>query len=222
MNLRLKIITIILVIIAVIIGFFRFMPQKTTKNPQRNYFMGVDGDPRMRVCNSALDAPDVNQVMVKSLKINGPLQLNDKDKAIYRISVFQTNGEKAVSIEFKTPKTGAPGIVNVGTFNKGVTQFESQDLIYEQALALIGAFQAAQIWGKSKPTFLPKKIVGPAISVIEINAPKEKRCVTTRYDDERIAELLREFAKRVSSVVTKTDISSFAPPKTEMFGKEVK
>lgn len=222
MNLRLKIITIILVVIAAIIGFFRFIPQKTNNNPERNYFMGVDGDPRMRVCQSAIDAPDVNQIMVKALKINGPLILSDKDKAIYRISVFHTNGENAVSIEFKTPKTGAPGIVNIAAFNKGIAQFETQNLIYEQALALIGAFQAAQIWGKSKPTFLPKKIIGPAIAVIEINAPKEKRCVTTRYDDERIAELLREFAKKTSSVAKKIDVSPFAPPKPEMFGKEVK
>lgn len=221
MNLRLKIFTGILVLVAALVAFLKFMPHDNSK-PSRNYFMGVDGDPRMRVCNAPSDAHGIDKTIVNAMKIGAPLQIDPKNKANYRISVFRADNQRAVSIEFKTPKIGPAGIVNVTVFDKGNIKSESQNLIFDQAMSLINAFKSARIWGKPQPTFLPKDIKGPASAIVEINAPNEKRCIVTRYDDEHIASLLREFGKRTSSVLKSTDISGFAPPEPEIFGKKVK
>ena len=216
MNLRLKIITGILLAIAAIIGVLRFMPHKAGNG--RVYFMGVDGDPRMKACNSVKDAENATQPVIDALKIGAPLSIGAQNSADYRVSVFHANGGKAISIHLATPKKGVPAIADVGVYENGVAKFETQNLIYEQANALINSFEAAKIWGPMKTTFEPRKNTGPASVVIEIQAPSSKRCITTRYDDERVTGLLNEFANRIRSVVTQVDISGFEAPK-KTFGK---
>lgn len=216
MTLRLKIITGILVAIAAIIALIRFMPHKAGDG--RAYFLGVDGDPRMKACNSVKDAENATQPVIDALKIGAPLTIGAQNSADYRVSVFHAGGGKAISIHLATPKKGVPAIADVGVYENGIAKFETQNLIYEQAKALINSFEAAKIWGPLKTTFEPRKNTGPASVVIEIQAPNSKRCITTRYDDERVTGLLNEFANRIKSVVKEVDISGFEAPK-KTFGK---
>jgi hypothetical protein len=219
MGLRLKIITAILLILAAIVALLRFMPQKAGDG--RTYFQGVDGDPRMRACTLPKDAENASSIAISALKLDIPLATNPNDSANYRVSVFHANNGKAISILLRTPKKDIPAIAQIGVFENGVAKFETKNLILEQATSLINSFEAAKIWGPMKTTFEPRKNTGPASVVIEINAPNQKRCLTTRYDDERVRGLLHEFTNRISSVVKDVDIGGFSPPQEKMFGKAV-
>ncbi len=219
MNLRLKIVTAILVVLAIGVAAWRFMP-KTNLAPDREYFLGVDGDPRMRVCNSPAESENATPEAIKALKLETALVANAKDKANYRISVFQAGG-KAMTISFETPKTGPAGIANIGVFENGIAKFETRELNYEQSVDILNAMKNANIWGNSQRTFMPKKFKAPVSAVIEIQAPGQQRCVTTRYDDERVRPILATFKFRVSSVLKDLNIEGFAPPKEKILGKEV-
>ncbi len=220
MNLRFKIITAILVTILVGVTAWRFLP-KPNLGPQRDYFMGVDGDPRMRVCESAKGAENATPEAVSALKIDAPLQINPNDKANYRVSVFYIGG-KAMSIEFSTPKAAnKAGFAKIGVYENGVAKFEEHELNYEQSVDILNTLKDANIWGELKRTFEPRKIKAPATAVIEIQAPTQKRCVATRYDDERVRPILAVYKFRVASVLKNINIEGFAPPKEKILGKEV-
>lgn len=219
MNLRFRIITAILVVLAIGVAAWRFMP-KTNLSPDREYFLGVDGDPRMRVCNSPAEAENATPEAVKALNIGAGLQPNPNDKANYRISVFQAGG-KAFTIEFATPKKGPAGIAKTGVYENGTAQFETHELNYEQSVDILETMKKANIWGNSQRTFEPRKIKGPASAVIEVQAPSQQRCVATRYDDERVRPILAVFKYRVSSVLKDVNLEGFAPPKEKILGKEV-
>lgn len=217
MNLKWKIFTAILVLLVVIIAILKFFP---VADKGANMFMGVDGDPRMKLCTSPLEGSYAEPEIMKALAVSAPLSLGDKDKAIYRVSVLRPIDQKSISITFNTPNTKTAGHVKVGVFEKNDAKFEESDLTYEQAASLVNSFEDAKIWGKPKPTLLPKDIAIPAEAIIEIAAPKLTKCVITRYDDERIRELLADFDYRIPSVLKNISMDGFTPPGEKMFGKK--
>jgi hypothetical protein len=60
------------------------------------------------------------------------------------------------------------------------------------------AFEDAKIWGDLKRTIETLARAGQATAVIEVRAPKRERCISTRYDDERVRPLLAVFARKLS------------------------
>lgn len=219
MNLRFRIITALLIVLAIGVAAWRFMP-KPKAGSERAYFLGVDGDPRMRVCNSPKDAENATPDALKALKLDAPLVANANDKANYRASVFFATG-KAISIEFATPIKGPAGYAKIGVFENDNVKFETRDLTFEQSKDILDKLIAANIWGPLQKTFEPIKIKTPATAIIEIQAPNQKRCVATRYDDERVRGILGVLEYRVSSVLKEIDIAGFSPPKEKILGKEV-
>lgn len=217
MNLKWKIFTAILVVLVAVVAVLKFVP---IRGKEANMFMGVDGDPRMKLCTSPTEGAYAKPELLKALEISGPLSLSDKDKAIYRIMVLRPIDQKSISITFNTPNTKTAGHVKVGVFEKNAAKFEESDLKYEQAASLVNSFEDAKIWGKPKPTLLAKEIAIPAEAIIEIAAPKLNKCVITRYDDERIRELMADFDYRIPSVLKNISMDGFAPPGEKMFGKK--
>lgn len=218
-----KIFTALLLIVAIGFAAMRFWPQKAgqvaAKSAPANIIMAIDGDPRLRVCQSASDAELASPKVVNALNIATPLALTEENKAIYRVSVLRENGD-SFAVTFSTPDSSIPGKVLVVKNSASGTQTERQNLIYEQAVALVDAFEKAKIWGAERPTIKPNKVTAPASAVIEIAAPDINKCVTTRYDDEHIEGLMAEFMHRVPSVLTKVSLDGFAAPKQEILGQQ--
>ena len=80
------------------------------------------------------------------------------------------------------------------------------------AATLIFAFKDARIWDAVKPTIETLKRTGDASSVIEIRAPSVDRCVTTRYDDERVRPLLATFVRKIGPLVEPVSIAALQAP----------
>lgn len=223
MNLRYKIFTAILVAIVVIVAGFKFLaPKDTVRKINPKIMMAVGGDPRMLICTGPKDGLNADAAALAALEISEPLILSDKDKAVYRVSILRKAGAQSQTITFSTPKSGPPGKVKVGVYSGiqgAAAQFEEADLTFIQSDELVDSFINASIWGEEQPTFRPKNNPSNVSAVIEVMAPKAKRCVATRYDDEHIRPLLREFMQKVPSVLTKVSLEGFAPKEQEIFGK---
>ena len=71
----------------------------------------------------------------------------------------------------------------------------SGSLDVTDAATLVYAFEDAKIWGELKRTIETLARAGQATAVIEVRAPQRERCISTRYDDERVRPLLAVFAK---------------------------
>lgn len=174
-------------------------------------FMGVGGDPRMRLCdgpaNGELAQPDV----LAKLGISAPLVKADDDKAAYRISILRRLGQESLSLTFVTPKTGA-GKVSVTRWANGALTTGETLLEVPDAAVLIYAFKDAKIWDDVKPTMETLARAGDASAVIEVRAPNVTRCVTTRYDDERIRPLLATFVRKIGPQIAPLDLSALKAP----------
>lgn len=174
-------------------------------------FMGVGGDPRMRLCdgpaNGELAQPDV----LAKLNIATPLVKADADKAAYRISVLRRLGQESLTVTFLTPQAGA-GKVTVARWAGGTLTTGSADLDVTDAATLIFAFKDAKIWDAVKPTIETLARAGDASAVIEVRAPGIERCVTTRYDDERVRPLLAQFVRKVGPLVAPVSLSGLQAP----------
>lgn len=212
---RWLIFTGLLVLCAAVVGISKFIPAK--ENP--NMFMGINGDPRMRLCASPNDTVISNTNVTKALNISAPLALPKGDSAIYRVAILRPENQKSFAITFNTPESKIAGQVKIAQLDKGKTTFEESDITYDQAASLVNSFKDAKIWGKAKPTLKPKNATIPAEAIVEVVTPKLSRCIITRYDDENIRELISDFEYRMSSVVKKISLDGFLPPGEKMFGK---
>jgi hypothetical protein len=174
-------------------------------------FMGVGGDPRMRLCDSPANAELAQPDVLAKLNIATPLVKSATDKAAYRVSVLRPLGQESLSVTFVTPQSGA-GKVTVARWSNGALSEAKADLDVTDAATLIFAFKDAKIWDAVKPTVETLRRFGDASSVIEIQAPGINRCVTTRYDDERVRPLLATFVRKVGPLVMPVDISALQAP----------
>jgi hypothetical protein len=181
-------------------------------------FMGVGGDPRMRLCDSPVNAELAQPDILGQLKIATPLVKGDNDKAAYRVSVLRPLGQESVSVTMITPKTGA-SIVKVARWSGGTLTQANANLDLPAAATLIFAFKEAKIWDAVKPTIETLKRAGPASSVIEIRAPGADRCVTTRYDDERVRPLLAAFVRKIGPLIEPVSIAALQAPDASFIPK---
>jgi hypothetical protein len=175
-------------------------------------FMGVGGDPRMRLCDTPANAELAQPDVLAKLGINTALVKRDTDKAAYRVSVLRRLGQESLSVTMTTPKVGA-GKVTVARWSGGALTQASATLDVPTAATIIFAFKDAKIWDAVKPTIETLARAGEASSVIEVRAPGADRCVTTRYDDERVRPLLAAFVRKIGPLVPPVSIAALQAPK---------
>lgn len=226
MNLRNKIFTGILVVLLLAILGYRFlMPKDAIRKVNPDIIMAVGGDPRMLLCKGPKDGLNAEPSALAALGLETPLELKDKDKAIYRVSILRKTGN-SYFITFSTPKQGPAGIFVAGKYGT-IAGADAKTIIstekptsFQNAKDLVELFKNSPIWGDEKPTMRPKRNTSEASAVIEIKTPSINRCIATRYDDEKIRPLIREFMLRVPALVTEFSVDDFAPKEDEIFGKE--
>jgi hypothetical protein len=181
------------------------------KPDNKGMFMGVGGDPRMRLCDSPANGELAQPDILAKLGIATPLVKAASDKAAYRVSVLRPVGQESLSVTLTTPNAGA-GKATVSRWANGALTTAKADLDVTDAAALITAFRDARIWDAVKPTIETLARSGPASSVIEIRAPGHDRCVTTRYDDERVRPLLATFVRKVGPQVAPLPLDALQAP----------
>jgi hypothetical protein len=181
------------------------------KPDNKGMFMGVGGDPRMRLCDGPANGELAQPEILTKMGIATPLVKAASDKAAYRVSVLRPLGQESISVTMVTPSAGA-GKVTVVRWNEGALSNASTDLDVTDAATLIFAFKDAKIWDAVKPTIETLARAGPATSVIEVRAPGHDRCVTTRYDDERVRPLLATFVRKVGPQVAPISLSGLQAP----------
>lgn len=181
------------------------------KPDNKGMFMGVGGDPRMRLCDGPANAELAQPDILAKLEIGTPLVKGATDKAAYRVSVLRPLGQESLSVTMVTPSTGA-GKVSVARWSEGALTKATTNLDVTDAATLIFAFKDAKIWDAVKPTIETLARAGPATSVIEVRAPGHDRCVTTRYDDERVRSLLATFVRKVGPQVAPLPLQGLQAP----------
>lgn len=226
MNLRTKLFTGILITILIAIVAYRFLAPKdlgAKLNP--DLIMAVGGDPRMLLCDGPKDGLNADSAALAALGLAEPLKLSEKDKAVYRVSILRKTGN-SYFITFATPKNGPAGNIIAGRYNASAVNGSNASIAsarpigFAQAQDLVTIFKNSPIWGDEKPTMKAKRNTSEASAVIEIKTPNINRCVATRYDDEKIRPLIREFMKSVPVLITEFSLDDFSPKEDELFGKE--
>jgi hypothetical protein len=196
--------------VALVLGVAIFLTGQMKPDDSKT-FMGVGGDPRMRLCDSPANGELANMDVLTKMNIASPLVQADTDKAAYRVSVLRPAGQESLSITMVTPKTTA-GKVTVTRWSGTEIATASADLDVPDAATLIFAFKDAKIWDDVKPTIETLARSGLATSVIEVRAPGLDRCVTTRFDDERVRPLLDVFVTRVGPLVSGVPLAGLQAP----------
>jgi hypothetical protein len=181
------------------------------KPDTKNMFMGVGGDPRMRLCDGPANAELAQPDILAKLNIVAPLVKSEDDKAAYRVSVLRPLGQESLSVTLVTPKQG-DGSVSIARWSSGRLTTATADLTVTTAATLIFAFKDARIWDEVKPTIETLRRSGDASAVIEVRAPGVDRCVTTRYDDERVVPLLTTFVRKIEPLVAPMSLAALQAP----------
>jgi hypothetical protein len=197
---------------ALLLGIGIFFAEQKMKPDNSKVFMGVGGDPRMRLCDSPANGELAQPDVLAKLGIATPLVKSEADKAAYRISILRRLGQESLSVTFVTPKSGA-GKVSVARWSGGALTQATADLSIPKAATLVYAFKDAKIWDGVKPTMETLARAGEASAVIEVQAPNVSRCVTTRYDDERVRPLLAAFVDEIGPSVAPLSIDAMQAPK---------
>lgn len=187
---------LIMLAIAAALGLTIYLVGKAEPE-QKALFLGVDGDPRMRLCDSPVNGELADPAVLKAMGIDSPFAKAAGDKAAYRVSVLRPASQESLSITFSTPEAEPGRYTMVRWDGKAVTR-ASGSLDVTDAATLVYAFEDAKIWGELKRTIETLARAGQATAVIEVRAPKRDRCISTRYDDERVRPLLAVFAKKLS------------------------
>jgi hypothetical protein len=186
------------------------------KPDNEGMFMGVGGDPRMRLCDSPANGELAQPDVLAKLGIAAPLVKSDADQAAYRVSVLRPLGQESLSVTFLTPKQGLSKVKVVRWANGALSQGDAT-MDAPTAATLIFAFKQARIWDDVKPTIETLARTGAASAVIEVRAPSIERCVTTRYDDERVVGLLATFVRKVGPLVEPVSVSGLQAPEIGFF-----
>jgi hypothetical protein len=190
------------------------------KPDNKGLVMGIGGDPRMRLCESPVNGELAQPDVLAKLGIGSALVRGPTDKAAYRVSVLRPLGQESLSITVITPQKGI-GKATVMRWSDGALTQAKADLDMTVSSSLFLAFEKAQIWQEPKPTIETLARTGDASSVIEVQAPNVSRCVTTRYDDERVKPLLAIFVAKVGPLIAPLDIGALVAPELS-FNKAVK
>jgi hypothetical protein len=196
--------------IALVLGVIIFLVGQQKPDDSKLY-MGVDGDPRMRLCDTPAQAALADPAILAALGIENALVQQPGDKARYRLAVLRPAGQESVAITFYTPDGGG-GVVEIARVTNGQVSQTRGKLEVPAAATLVYALQDAGIWGDLKPTIESIRNVGEASAVVEVRAPKYNRCVTTRYDDERVRPLLAVFKRKIEDSVEGASLAAIVAP----------
>lgn len=186
---------LIMLAIAAVLGLTIYLVGKAEPE-QKALFLGVDGDPRMRLCDSPVNGELADLAVLKAMGIDTPFAKAAGDKAAYRLSVLRPASQESISITFSTPEA-EPGRYTMVRWDGKAVSRASGSLDVTDAATFVYAFEDAKIWGELKRTIETLARAGQATAVIEVRAPNRERCISTRFDDERVRPLLAVFAKKL-------------------------
>jgi hypothetical protein len=195
----------------ILLGAGGFALSRMKPDPDRQVFLGVDGDPRMRLCDGPANAKLASPPVIAALGLQAPLVKAEGLTAAYRLSVIRPAGQQSLSVSFVTPESGDSRL-RLTVSDGGPATTRDVPMNFARAADLVYALEAAGIWGKMQPTIETLVRAGEASAVIEVRAPKHDRCVTTRYDDERVRPLFAAFAKRIAEADPAIDASGLVAP----------
>lgn len=181
------------------------------KPTEKGLFLGVDGDPRMRLCDGPANGELADPAVLRTMGIDAPFAKPAGDRAAYRVSVLRPAGQESVSITFRTVRE-VPGRYDIVRWDGQKLSRASGTLDTTDAATLVYAIEDAKIWGELKKTIETLARAGDATAVIEVRAPKHDRCVTTRYDDERVRPLLAVFEKKIGQLPGSLPLTGLVAP----------
>lgn len=176
----------------------------------------LDGDPRMKLCSDgASGVPFATPALLSQLGVQAPLAREAANSAQYRVTVLRPAGQTSVSVRFWTPRD-SPARAEVRTLTGGDPAAPGSaafEVDFQPASRLVQSFEDARIWGTPIPIPVPvQPISGPGTAVVEIEAGDISRCITTRYDDERVLPLLRAFDTELTGYVRELPLAAIVPP----------
>jgi hypothetical protein len=173
----------------------------------------LDGDPRMKVCvDGASGVPFATPELLGELGAAARLARDAGNSAQYRVTVLRPTGEPSVSVRFWTPQN-QPARADVRVFAAGSAASREFEVDFQPASRLVQSFEDARIWGSPINIPVPiRQVTGPGTAVVEIEAGTISRCITTRYDDERILPLLRAFNAELTGYVRDLPLDALVPP----------
>lgn len=173
------------------------------------------GDPRMKLCtNGPVGVPFATPDVADRLDATAPLVRDAANRGEYRVTVFRPSGEPSISVRMWTPATESAR-AEVRIFNlpaAGELLTEEADVNARNAGVIITTLENARIW--AQPTAIPaprQVITGPGTVVLEIKAEGVDRCITTRYDDERLRPILMAFASELAPSFTDLPLEQLVP-----------
>lgn len=178
------------------------------------------GDPRMKLCtNGPVGVPFATPDVADRLNATGPLVRAAGNRGEYRITIFRPAGEPSLSVRFWTPAASPTRaevrILNVpaaGELRTGESEVEPVN-----AVAIVDTIENARIWGQPSAIPAPKQVItGPGTAVLEIKAEGVDRCITTRYDDERLRPILSAFARELAPFFASEPLDLLVPVEQRM------
>jgi hypothetical protein len=173
------------------------------------------GDPRMKLCaNGPVGVPFATPENADRLNATAPLVRDMANRGEYRITIFRPSGEPSLSVRLWTPAT-ASARAEVRIFNVpevGELRTQEEDVAARNAGTIITTLENARIWGQPSAIPAPKQVItGPGTAVLEIKAEGVDRCITTRYDDERLRPILMSFASELAPFFANQPLDLLVP-----------
>lgn len=173
------------------------------------------GDPRMKLCtNGPVGVPFATPELADRLNAAAPLVRDAGNSGEYRITIFRPTGEPSISVRLWTPATTSARaevrIINVP--EAGELRTRESEVEARNAGVIITTLENARIWGPPSAIPAPKQVVtGPGTAVLEIKAEGVDRCITTRYDDERLRPILMSFASELAPFLADQPLDLLVP-----------
>lgn len=173
------------------------------------------GDPRMKLCaNGPVGVPFATPESADRLNATAPLVRDMANRGEYRITIFRPSGEPSLSVRLWTPATTSAR-AEVRIFNVpevGELRTQEEDVAARNAGTIITTLENARIWGQPSAIPAPKQVItGPGTAVLEIKAEGVDRCITTRYDDERLRPILMSFASELAPFFANQPLDLLVP-----------
>jgi hypothetical protein len=176
--------------------------------------MAVSGDPRMLICDGPSDSPFATPQALAALGLEGPLERAENEAAAYRFTVIRLPGQPAQSVRFATGTTAKNTaiVINWSGAAGAEPAVDSFEVAHGPAMSIFGMFSSSPIWGEPKPLMATRLVRGDAGVVIEVKSEKFSRCITTRFDDERIYPIAAALKQGLIGYLKETSLDDIVAP----------
>ena len=179
--------------------------------------MAIEGDPRMLVCQSPASSSAATPEALSALGIEGPLVREEGESAAYRFIVFRGAGKPAQMVRFATGETSR-NMAEVTNWNGVAGESAKVDrfnVAHGPSMQIYGAWSTSAMWGTPKP-LMATRLVGSAEGVVlEVASERFNRCVTTRFDDERIRPVAEALSGALLGYLKTTALDGIVAPQRE-------